>query len=158
VTRFLKLLGVVSALGLCFAGSAAGEVVTNTIVPIAATSFVPCADGGAGEYVALTGALHVKVSVTVDGAGGLHVTESYQPQNVTGTGLTTGTTYEATGMTNSVSNASGDGGFNNKFEDIFRIIGPGPGNNLLVHENFHLEVDSDGNVTLLDDTFTATCK
>jgi hypothetical protein len=57
-----------------------------------------------------------------------------------------------------VSNTSGDGGFNNKFEDIFRIIGPGPGNNLLVHENFHLAVDSDGTVTLLDDTFTATCK
>ena len=75
-----------------------------------------------------------------------------------GTGLTTGTKYHATGETHSVSNNPADGGFNNKFEDIFRIIGPGPGNNLLVHENFHLKVDPDGTVTLFHDTFSVTCK
>jgi hypothetical protein len=161
VNRFSILLGIVSVLGLGVVGSAAGEVTTNVIVPISATSFVPCANGGVGEYVALSGDLHVKFSVTLDGAGGLHLTESFNPQGVTGTGLTTGTKYQATGITHPVSNISADGsftsGFNNKFEDIFRIIGPGPGNNLQVHENFHLKVDVDGSVTLFDDTFSVTC-
>ena len=156
--KFWTLLGIVSVLGLGFVGSAAGEVITNTTVPLSATAFVPCANGGAGEYVALSGDLHVKISVTLDGAGGLHLTESYNPMGVSGTGLTTGDRYHATGETHPVSNNPADGGFNNKFEDIFRIIGPGPGNNLLVHENFHLKVDPNGTVTLFDDTFSVTCK
>jgi hypothetical protein len=99
----------------------------------------------------------VKFSVTLDGSGGMHLTESYNPQGVTGIGLTTGDKYQATGITHPVSNISADGGFNNKFEDIFRLIGPGPGNNLQVHENFHLKVDADGNVTLFVDSFSVTC-
>jgi hypothetical protein len=162
VKRLLTLLGIVSVLGLALVGSAAGEVTTNISVPFSATAFVSCANGGAGEYVSLSGDLHVKFSVTLDGAGGLHLTESYNPQGVTGTGLTTGMKYQATGITHSVSNISPGGGFtagfNNKFEDIFRIIGPGPGNNLFVHENFHLKVNPDGTVTLFVDTFSVTCK
>jgi hypothetical protein len=162
VRKFLTLVGIVSVLGLSLVGSAAGQVTTNIKVPFDGTAFVPCANGGAGEFVALSGNLHVKFSVTLDGAGGMHLTESYNPQGVTGTGLTTGTKYQATGETHPVSKIWADGGFtagfNNKFEDIFRIIGPGPGNNLLVHENFHLKVDADGTVTLFHDTFSVTCK
>src|SRR2546421_182732 len=55
VNKFLTLLGIVSVLGLGLVGSAAGTVTTNTIIPISFTTFVPCANGGAGEYVALSG-------------------------------------------------------------------------------------------------------
>jgi len=129
VKRLLPLLGLVLALELAGAGQAAAAVTTNTTFPITATSFVPCANYGVGEYVALEGNLHVKFSATFDSSGGVHLTESYNPMGVTGTGLTTGTKYQASGETHPVSNISADGGFNNKFEDIFRIIGPGPGNN-----------------------------
>jgi hypothetical protein len=156
--RFLAPLGAVFALAVGAVGPVAAAVTTNTIVPISYTSFVPCANEGAGEYVALAGNLHVKISTTVDGSGGLHLTESYNPQGVTGTGVTTGAKYQASGDTHPVSNLDADGGYGNKFEDIFRIVGPGPGNNLFVHENFHLKVDADGNVTLFKDTFSVTCK
>jgi hypothetical protein len=159
--KFLTLLGLVAVLSLAVVGSAAGEVTTNTIVPINARFLNPCANGGAGEAVDLSGNLHVKFSVTRDEAGGLHLTLQLDPQDVTAVGETTGTTYRAVGITHSVSNISPDGsfadGFNNKFEDMIRFIGPGPGNNFDDHENFHLKVNSDDTVTLFFDTFSITC-
>jgi hypothetical protein len=157
VKKFLTLLGIVSVLGLGLVGSAAGTVTTNTIIPISFTTFVPCANGGAGEYVALSGYLHEVLSVTLDRSGGVHLTESYNPQGVTGTGLTTGAKYQGAGITRPITNITAPGGYTDTFEDIFRIIGQGSGNNLLVHENFHITVNPDGTVTTFHDTFSVTC-
>jgi hypothetical protein len=158
--KFLTLLGIASELGLGLAGTATGvasTVTTSTIFPISLTVFVPCANGGAGENVALSGNLHDLFSVTLDGSGGFHLTASDNPQGVTGTGLTTGATYQGTGVTRFNANSPAGGTNVFTFVNNFRIIGQGSGNNLLVHENFHVTVNPDGTVTSFHDNFSITC-
>jgi len=39
----------------------------------------------------------------------------------------------------------------------FRIIGQGPGNNSVVHENTHITINANGTITASVDNFKATC-
>src|SRR3954453_10041297 len=64
---------------------------------IEVTRFVPCANGGAGEDVFLSGDIHIVVHVTFDGSGGAHFDEIHNPQGVSGIGLTTGAMYRGGG-------------------------------------------------------------
>src|SRR6266567_741998 len=81
----------------------------NDMSDINLTVFVPCAAGGAGELVDLSGPLHTLITFTING------------NNV-------------------------------------RIIGQGPGNNLLVHENAHITINANGTVTVFHDNFSVDCK
>src|SRR4051812_15309757 len=120
--------------------------------------FVPCANGGAGEVVDLQGPLHVLISFTINGnhvSGDSH----FQPQGISGTGESTGDKYQATGVTQDhFSGSLVNGQFNETFVNNFRIIGQGPGNNFLVHENFHLTINANGEVTTFHDNFSVECK
>jgi hypothetical protein len=151
---FPPLAAVIFALVLVMPASAA--VISNTEFPINITVFVPCAAGGAGEDVALSGDIHDLFAITFDSNGGFHATMHDNPQGVSGIGLTTGDKYQGTGVTLSVFN--GKVGFETTFVNNFRIIGQGPGNNFLVHENFHITVHPDGTVTGFVDNFSVSCK
>ena len=122
------------------------------------TIFVPCAAGGAGEIVDLSGSLHTLISFTINGnnvSGYFH----FQPQGISGTGETTGAKYQATGVTEeSFKNSLQNGQANLTFVNNFRIIGQGPGNNYLVHETLHVSVNADGAVTVFHDNFSVDCK
>jgi hypothetical protein len=132
-------------------------VTVNAATPFQQTVSIPCADGGAGEDVLLSGFLHVLVTETVDASGSLHTTTHFQPMGVAGTGLTTGDVYRATGITRDEANGL-DVPFEATFVNNFRIIGPGKGNNVLVHEVFHVTVDALGEVTVLLDSVSVECK
>ena len=56
------------------------------------------------------------------------------------------------------SGSLSNGQFNQTFINNFRIIGQGPGNNFLVHENFHLTINANGDVTTVHDNFSVDCK
>ena len=45
------------------------EVITNVSVPVNIPVFIPCAAGGAGELVVLSGDLHVLVRFTMSKSG-----------------------------------------------------------------------------------------
>src|SRR5437764_3524255 len=98
--KYIALL-LVGLFSLMLATTAQAAVITNTEFPINLTVFVPCAAGGAGEEVALSGNLHALFSVTFDGSGGFHSDIHFNPQGVSGTGLTTGDKYQGTGVTRS---------------------------------------------------------
>ena len=120
--------------------------------------FVPCAAGGAGELVFLSGDLHSLFHVTVIGQRYVF-RQSTHPQGITGTGLTTGDQYRGTGVTGSVSSGSlTNGQFSDTFVNNFRIIGEGPDNNLLIHETFHVTFNADGEFTTLVTNFSAECR
>src|SRR6266403_3968109 len=137
-------------------GHAAVEV--NQETDISLSVFVPCAAGGAGEIVDLSGPLHVLITFTINGnnvSGYMH----FQPQGISGTGETTGIKYQATGVTEeSFKNSLQNGQANLTFVNNFRIIGQGPGNNFLVHETLHITVNANGAVTVSHDNFSADCK
>jgi hypothetical protein len=157
--KLLVLSGVVAVLSIAVVSSSSGAPASSstvsTVFPIDLIVFVPCANGGAGEDVALSGNLHDLFHITVNG-NSLHVKTHDQPQGISGTGLVTGDKYQATGVTQDEFNTSF--GMEETFINNFRIIGQGPGNNFLVHENFHITINANGTVTASHDNFTVDCK
>ena len=150
----LKLL--VIALLVCAPIYAA--VVINTSFPVNIPVLIPCAAGGAGEVVTLTGNLHVLMSVTVN-ANNVSFDSHFQAQGISGTGSVTGDKYQATGITRFNFNADVIGfPFNTTLVNNFRIIGQGTGNNFVVHQTFHITVNANGDVTAFVDNFTAECR
>ena len=131
----------------------------NDVTDIDLAVFVPCADGGAGELVDLSGRLHTMIHFTING-NNVSGVGHFQPQGISGTGETTGDKYQATGVTkdSSFKLSFQNGQANQTFVNNFRIIGQGSGNNLLVHEVAHITVNANGTVTVSHDNFSAECK
>ncbi len=127
------------------------KVPTNIYVTI------PCALGGKGEDVYLSGDLHIVSHITIDAGGGDHLEDHYQPQGISGVGMTSGARYQATGVTRYGENFRALP-YNYTFVNNFRIIGEGPGNNYLLHETFHITVNANGELTASADNFGVDCK
>jgi len=123
----------------------------------AVTRFDPCANGGAGEDVFLSGSFHIVFHVTLDGSGGAHVVEVHNPQGISGVGLTTGTAYQGVGGSPleifNVRVGEEHTSVRNQ-----QIVGQGPGNNFVLHEDLHTTVLADGTVTTFHDNFTTECR
>jgi hypothetical protein len=152
-----RLLALVAMLSLMILPPARAEVIVNVSIDFTGfTVFVPCAAGGAGEEVVFTGQLHILMAMTFDDAGGVHVKDHFQPQGLTGVGLITGDKYQGTGVTQDEFNAKV--GVETTTINNFRIIGQGPGNNYLVHENTHITINADGTVTASVDNLSVDCK
>lgn len=150
-------LSVASALP---ARASAMTFTANVNIPLDGfTVFVPCAAGGAGELIVLNGSLHDLFHITVDDLGGVHVKLHDNPQSLSGLGQTTGAKYQGTGVTQEEFNLNGHGlPSTDTFVDNFRMIGQGPGNNFMVHENAHITINANGVVTVVVDNLSVTCQ
>jgi hypothetical protein len=137
---------------------AAAATTTSDVFPITLDLFVPCANGGAGELVVVSGNLHQVLTSVDNGNGGLLLRSHFQPQGLSGVGQSTGTKYQATGVTESSFILSPPFPVISTFVNNFRFIGAGPGNNFLFHEVAHLTIDAGGNTTVEFDKATADCK
>lgn len=134
----------------------ASALTQSTKFPLDLLVFIPCANGGLGEDVALSGNLHDLFHVTTDGHGGFHIKTHDNPQGIIGVGSLTGLKYQGTGVTESQVNLNA--GQHETDINNFRMIGQGPGNNFMVHDNFHVSINANGVVTSFHDHFTITCK
>lgn len=153
-------LSILFALSLMPTASADGAdtLTTNDFVPLTLFVFVPCANGGSGEIVSASGTLHIENHITINGNRAT-IKEHFQPQGVGGVGLITGDSYRATGETQQIQTVSANNGsFEFTFVNNFKIIGQGPGNNFLVHENFHVTVNANGDVTTTVDNISTECQ
>jgi hypothetical protein len=114
-------------------------------------AYIPCANGGSGEWAVVTNAeLHVVTHTVYDAGGGLHVSGHFQPiRNWDGIGQVTGDVYQATGLSRENFNFDLNDGlpYEETFVNNLRWIGPGPGNNLLIHTTFHITFNANGTVT-----------
>lgn len=137
--------------------ASAFTVTTSTSVPFDLVVFVPCALGGAGEFVELSGEVRDLFHVTLDNSGGCLTKFHDNPQGISGTGQTSGDKYQGTGVTQGTSNNCKVGSETTSVNN-FRIIGQGPGNNFLLHENLHFTVNANGSVTSFHDNFSVECK
>jgi len=135
----------------------ADALMQNFQIPINLSVLVPCADGGAGEVVDLSGDLHVLLHVTLHDDGRFVFKEHFQPQGISGTGEVTGDKYQATGVTQDIT-VRGRVGVTTTAVNNFRIIGQGPGNNLLVHVTFHVTVNANGTATAEVNNVRVGCK
>ena len=156
--RKATMLASIGVLLAVLAAPAQAEVVINDSIDVNLVVFVPCANGGAGELVDLSGPLHILITSNINGnnvSGKSH----FQPQGLSGFGLTTGDSYQGTGVTQDHFKGSfNNGQFNQTFVNNFRILGQGPGNNFLLHENFHLTINANGELTTFHDNFSVDCK
>lgn len=168
MTRTASVLLASLALAACAESATAPSDVTpafaattstiSVIDPLALTVFVPCALGGAGENVDLTGWLHVVIHTSVSNSGILHAKTHFQPQNLSGTGQVSGDGYRGVGVTqDNVSLHPGGFPVSFTFVNNFRMIGQGKGNNYQVHENAHVTVNANGDVTVDHSNFRVTC-
>ena len=153
ITGALALLLTLSAVP-----PAAAEVTENDKIPVEIDLDIPCANGGAGELVSLTGNLHVLTTYSINGnviRGRFHD----QPEDIKGFGSVTGDRYEATGVSQGQFKASlQNGQAIVSFINNFRIIGQGTGNNFLVHQNVHMTINANGDLTTVVDQVRADCK
>jgi hypothetical protein len=137
---------------------AKAAITDNESSPIFLSVFVPCAAGGAGEIVDLSGNLHTLITETINGnnvSGVMH----FNPQGVSGTGETTGLKYQGTGVTQtSFKESLQNGQATMTFVNRFDIIGQGPGNNFTIKETAHITFNADGTVTVNFDNFSIECK
>ena len=154
-TTIMMFLATVLAI-LILPANAAKQI--NQSIPINLTVFVPCADGGAGENVDLSGNLHDMFYLTVN-KNHFSLDIHDNPQGISGTGETTGDKYQGTGVTHQhMTGSFVNGQANFTFINRFDFIGQGPGNNFTVHETEHVTVNANGTVTVSFDNFTADCK
>jgi hypothetical protein len=132
-------------------------IIVNESFPTSLSVFVPCAAGGAGEIVDLSGPLHLLVEFTINGNNFSAVIHE-QPQGITGTGETTGLSYQETGtMTHAFGGSLQNGEFHHTMVDTFNIIGQGPNNNFLMHETEHITINANGTVTVNFDNVSIEC-
>jgi hypothetical protein len=150
------VLALIVSLGVAQASAQATTFTTSFTQPLDIVVFVPCARGGQGEFVSLTGSLHILFVDIIDDNGGVHSKFHNQPQAVSGTGLITGDKYQAVGETQGTFNARVGSEFT--FVNNFNVIGQGPGNNFLIHETVHVTFLADGTVTANVDNFSVKCK
>jgi hypothetical protein len=136
----------------------AAVVNDNQIFDASIAVFVDCANGGNGETVNMVGKLHYQFHLTQNG-NNFVLKYHYNPQLLTGVGDVTGAQYQATGETQEVIKGSfTNGQFNDTYVNNFKIIGQGPSNNFLIHENLHITINADGTMTSFIDNFSADCK
>ena len=74
-------------------------------------------------------------------------------------GSVSGDTYQATGVSQGTFKGSlQNGQFMATDVNNYRLIGHGPGNNLLIHEVSHITVNANGDVTVTFDKPSVDCK
>src|SRR2546423_232717 len=120
--------------------SKATTFTSNEKLPVDVIVFVPCANGGAGENVHLTGTIHILIHTTVN-KNNFTAKYQLQPQGLSGTGETTGDKYRGSGA----SQEKAEGSFNNDksidtFLNNFKIVGHGT--NYRMHVNTHITVNA----------------
>jgi hypothetical protein len=132
--------------------------ISNEKIAFDSTVLIPCANGGVGEYVALSGFLHALSTTTING-NNVRMKLHFQPQGIKGIGLITGDQYQGTGATQDEFKGSlVNGQYEETFINNFRIIGQGNGNNYLLHETFHVTINANGVTTVLIDKIESDCK
>ena len=159
--KLLKLLGVgciaVFAAISLFVSLATAEVTENFILPFSRTVEAPFV----GEVVQLTGYGHFLTITQMDANGGMNVKIHHQLQGTSGVGLTTGKKYQASGKESFKFRIPPGAAEPYVFTCVStaRVIGQGPGNNMMLHYLMHVTINANGTVTAdIEKMKAAFCK
>jgi len=110
---------------------------TSTTIPLEVIRSGDCT----GEDVELSGTIHLVSQTQRDGSEVGH----FNWQNVSGVGLTSGTTYRAS----TVDTFRLEAPFPSDIHSVrsLRLISPGPGDDMLVMFLFHITINANGEIT-----------
>ena len=141
--RLLALFGLALVV---FTAPVQAGVETNEFQDLDVIFEVPCANGGAGEFVHVTGTTHILVSSTINGnnvSGAFHA-------NFRGVGVgeSTGDLYRLVGAEGERFKGSlRNGQFTETTFGVFNLIGQGRASNLRLHFHSHITINANGEVT-----------
>jgi hypothetical protein len=148
---------VLGAVASVTAAQAGNTTITNTSTPISGTEFVPCAAGGAGELVDVSGSIHEVIRTTING-NNVSMTFHENFQGLKGVGETTGDTYVGNGEENVSQTASlNNGQANFTGQEHININGQGSAPNFSLNVIEHTTVNANGDVTVFFDNFSVDC-
>ena len=150
--RLIIVLAVL-ATGLLAVTSASARATTEKI-PF---DIVLAPEEACGEAIHLSGTLLAQFRTTETSGGNLAVGFHFNPQGITGVGLTSGATYHATGETQGTTTIKAKGGISDTFVNNFKIIGEGSAPNFLQTDVIHLTVNANGDVTATIEKSTIRC-
>ena len=140
-----------------FNQSSAAQI-ENSIVsePYGSTLFIPCANGGAGEDVTLTGTIKTVSHVTYNNQ---RFTMSYHvhPEGVTGVGLSTGDNFTAIGGSEGTITGAIEYGGQYSATYVQQMRFTGPGTRFIVKYKFHVTLKSNGEVSTRIDEEKIEC-
>ena len=119
-------------------------------------AYVDCAH----DFVFFSGTMHQSLHTTFNKSSGrLKFDSMNNPSNMKGTGFDTGTKYTATGMTRNSQTFSGSWfPTSYDYQDVFHLVGKGPGLDLFVHVTNHVTFAADGTPKTTVSKYTYTCK
>jgi hypothetical protein len=149
VKRIVLALAVAGTVLALTAGTALAQATivekSNVKVPLDRVVENSCT----GELIQLTGDLHMLIQVTEDADGGLHVRTHSQPQGVSGTGLSSGTTYRGVGVNQRVVYVPPESLLKvHTLVSRFYFVSEGPSENLLVSDTVHVTFNADHEPTV----------
>jgi len=144
------VLSLAIAALLLIAVKAMASVVVNVDIPVSGAVINPCN----GETVTFSGVDHFTARVTLDNAGGFHVT-THDNVHVTATG-SLGNSYE--GNQEDTNEVNGRFGVEQTFVFTFSEISKGSAPNFEMHILQHITVNANGTITSFVDHLTANCR
>lgn len=113
------------------------------------TVFVSCANNGEGEFLQYSGTFQNITHLTVDATGGFHVKVVNSSQGISAVGLTTGNTYHAIEVAQRQFTFYPEGlPAHETTVTNFLLIGEGTESDFLAHEEFHLTINAQGELTV----------
>jgi len=136
--------------------AASVTLTSSSAYEVTLVEFIPCANGGIGEWVSVSGTVHELLHTTITAQGRATLVTHLQPQGVSGTGLLTGDRYRAVGVLQDTQTFGV--GVEQSTVHNFLLVGQGSGNNLMVHENVRITIHPDGTVEEQHDNFRLSCR
>jgi hypothetical protein len=153
VVTLKRLLLLVWSLAALVLSSASAQAAATIERDIPFDFIVP----GCVERVHLSGSLLGVFTLTESATGGYVMSSHYQPQGLTGIGLTTGKTYRATGLTREATAVTPAGGSTYTFVNQFHIVGTAGAVTFTVREIVHVTVTPSGDVTASVENVSSSC-
>lgn len=160
--RTQVLVFMVGVLGVVLSTGGAVSATTTRArtvedLPYDATVSVPCANGGVGEDVHVTGTIRVSTTFVEDAKGGIHAPLHVVFDGVVGVGATTGALYTAHGATEIGLNLGPDRAVTLPVVTTFVLTSRG-GASLVMHTTFALTINANGEVTSQQTNVVANCE
>ena len=135
-----------------------GAQTENSVVsePYESTLFIPCANGGAGEDVNLTGTVRIVRQETYNNQRFTFILHAI-PDGVTGVGLSTGDNFTAIGGSQTAVTGTIEYGGQYSATYIQQMRFAGQGISFVVKYKFHVTVTSDGEISTRIDEEKVEC-
>lgn len=126
-------------------------------IEVAGDHWVPCADGGNGEFVEFAGTVLLIEQILVT-EGRYNYRFLGVPQNLVGYGVETGDLYRDVGGFKEHDLGGYNGGTSLMLEEVYRMISPGPGDNFFYRLSGRIQYTPDGDTVVDRFSSSAECR